>query len=190
MAHSALTVSPEAMAYFKELKAKGKIKGDYLDKLTVADLEVPHEDHPLTSAEVADLAKVSTDWVRKLAPEMPMRIARKIGGEWRFKDAAARFILDRPDRRGRRKTQLSAEEMAESARRNALFHTTGEVTDSIGGVLIWNGRIVATAWGEILEPTGDEHELRGWGQIDGPAAGYQLLCGIVWVPKRYLKDSE
>lgn len=99
MTHTALKVSPDALEYFKSLKAAGKIDGEWLDDLeAVAD----DSDYVLTAGEIAEIVGVVDSRIRQLAPEMAQEgLAIKKGRDWRFSSGAARWITDRPDGRTR-----------------------------------------------------------------------------------------
>lgn len=171
MAERGMAITPEILCEFREAEPG----------------ELP-EDWPLSAKDVAEGAKCTPDWVRKLAPEMAEEgFAKKLGREWRFAEGASLWLMGRKDNRGRKKEQLSRAEMGEAVRRDALFldaHDPGK-TERVY-VLIWQGH-VADRRGDILPPTGREQDLIGWGnKWDGPAAGFGYDSGAIWVPKKYL----
>lgn len=103
MTHSAFLVSHEAYGFFKGLKETGEITGEWLEKLEPVDF-YDDSKFELSSAEVAQLAGVVTSRIRQLAPEMAKAgHAKKTGNAWKFAPEAARWVIDHPDGRSRKK---------------------------------------------------------------------------------------
>jgi len=101
MSNSALKVSQSAYDWLKRHSKEPEL----LEQLEA----VPDDDwisgrFECSTREIADLAGVKDSRIRQLAPALEKEgFARKVGNVWKFKQDAARFVLDMPDGRGRPK---------------------------------------------------------------------------------------